>query len=69
MQTGQYSRLVRMKEITDRLGVCRATVYNMIRAKEFPPPKKKGRSSFWLEEDILGKIAEITGDAAHARLQ
>lgn len=69
MHTSSCTRLVKMKEVVLRLGMCRATVYNMIHRGEFPPPKKRGRSSFWREEDVSAKIAEIIGDDAPVRIQ
>jgi prophage regulatory protein len=61
MSNQPVSRLVRLKEVTKRLGVCPATVYNMIQRGEFPKPGKHGRSSVWSEEDVSAKIAEILG--------
>jgi len=40
-------RLLRLREITARLGVSRATVYQWISLGKFPPPTKLGKSSCW----------------------
>jgi len=40
-------RLLRLHEVTARLGVSRATIYQWIAAQKFPRPVKLGKSSCW----------------------
>lgn len=50
-------RLVRMPEVCSKIGVGRSTLYKMIQAANFPPPKQLGgRTVAWLESDIDGWI-------------
>ena len=49
----QGKRLVRMREVCNKIGVGRSTLYKMIHAGNFPPPKQLGgRTVAWLESDI-----------------
>lgn len=47
-------KLLSVKEVVSTLGVCRATVYNMIKKGELPPAKKisAGRVG-WLSDDVV----------------
>lgn len=45
--TKQSERFVRMRELTERLQVSRATIYKMIKDGRFPAPIKLGKSSCW----------------------
>lgn len=47
------SRLIRCQEVTHRIGISKATVYNWINAGRFPKPIELGGGRVaWLEEDI-----------------
>ena len=51
MDTGK--RLLRIKEVCQRVGLCRASVYNMVRRDEFPNPLQVGAQAVrWRSEDI-----------------
>lgn len=43
---------IRISVVMDRVGFKRTKIYAMIKNGEFPPPKKDGCSSFWLESEI-----------------
>lgn len=40
-------RLIRMPEVTQTIGLSRATIYRMIDKGEFPQPVRQGRTSAW----------------------
>lgn len=46
------NRLIRLPEVLEKVGVCRAKVYDMIKQGEFPKPRKIGRSSLWVNSEI-----------------
>ena len=46
-------RLLRIHDVSARLGVSRSTIYSMIRAGTFPPAKLIGRrTAVWRESEI-----------------
>ena len=53
------AKILRLKEVNEVTGVCRATMYLMRKAGKFPQPIHiSPRSVGWLEEDINQWIAE-----------
>jgi prophage regulatory protein len=47
------SRLIRKPEIKERFGIPNSTLYDAIKAKQFPAPVKlSARSVGWLEEEV-----------------
>ena len=51
-------RLIRRKELEDRIGLARSTIYRMINEGMFPRPVRIGRRAVaWLESDIERWIA------------
>jgi len=46
------AKFLKQKEVESKIGVCKATVYNWIKDKAFPKPKKIGSSVRWIEEEI-----------------
>lgn len=42
-----HERLIRMPEVTQTIGLSRATIYRMIDKGEFPQPVRQGRTSAW----------------------
>jgi prophage regulatory protein len=52
-------QLLRMKQVTQRIGLCGARVYQMIGAGEFPKPIKLGdRAIAFLESEVNDWIAK-----------
>ncbi|MEE2000022.1 AlpA family transcriptional regulator [Alkalimonas sp. MEB108] len=52
-------RLLRMPSVQDRVGLCKASIYNRIKDGTFPKPVSLGgKSVAWLESDINQWIAE-----------
>lgn len=45
-------RLIRLAEVMNLTGLCRASVYNYIKAGIFPPPAKFGKNSLWEYSEI-----------------
>ncbi|GAB6182804.1 helix-turn-helix transcriptional regulator [Thermodesulfovibrio hydrogeniphilus] len=45
-------RLLRMNEVTNKVGLKKAAIYGMIQEGLFPPQIKIGKASLWLEEEI-----------------
>ncbi|MGI4813411.1 MAG: helix-turn-helix transcriptional regulator [Janthinobacterium lividum] len=47
-------KVIRMKELTQKIGLGKSTIYRKINAKQFPVPFTigMGRAAGWLESDI-----------------
>ena len=53
MNSSNNNSFKRLSGLTVRLGLSKSTIYKMIQAGTFPPPKQLGlRSVAWLESDI-----------------
>jgi excisionase family DNA binding protein len=50
-------RYLTVKEVAERLHVCRASIY-LWRRRDFPPPLKFGRSSRWRDTELEEWIAK-----------
>jgi prophage regulatory protein len=50
-------RLLRLADVVARCGVCRSTIYRMIKSAQFPPPRKAGAASRWRESDVQAWVA------------
>ena len=47
------TRILRLKEVCSRVGLCRASIYRMVRGGEFPRSVLLGaRSVGWRESDV-----------------
>lgn len=60
MSTKNSSRL-RIRDVQERLGVCRRTVYNLIHRGLIPEPRQQGGLSFWEEGDLAKLLAAPRG--------
>ena len=59
-------RLIRMNEVTQRIGLCKASVYNRINSGDFPKPVSIGGGRVaWLETDIDQWISERLAISGH----
>ena len=57
--TTNKPRLIRRSEVVARVGLCKASIYNRMRAGEFPKPIPIGGGRVaWLESDIDDWITE-----------
>lgn len=58
----ENKRLIRLTEVMNLTGICRASIYNYIKAGIFPSPAKFGKSSLWeyneIQEWIEKRLAE-----------
>lgn len=54
--------LLRMPELTKKLGVSRSSVYKMIKERGFPPPVKLGRIAAWRLSDVAAYLNEDAPD-------
>ncbi|RUR31168.1 helix-turn-helix transcriptional regulator [Vreelandella nanhaiensis] len=53
------NRLIRIKEVMDRTGLARSTVYKYISLGQFPHPIKLGtRAVAWVEREVEAWICE-----------
>ena len=70
-QTPNRERLLRLKEVQDRVGLCGSHIYNLIRENRFPAPIKLlgSRRSAWVESEIdawINKQIEAGRDEGEA---
>lgn len=49
---GQHKRFIRLAEVINLTGLCRATIYHYIKQSGFPSPAKFGKSSLWEYNEI-----------------
>ncbi len=53
-------RILRMRQVVEMVGLCRASIYNKMRDEAFPRQVKLGRLSGWLESEVQDWIREQT---------
>jgi len=54
----QFPRVMRIREVTLALGLCRSTIYRMMQENRFPKPLHlSGRAVGWTSEDIAEWLA------------
>lgn len=52
-------KVIRIPAVIDMVGMCKASIYNMIKRGEFPAPIKLGpKASGWLVNEVQGWITE-----------
>lgn len=54
------TELYRIKQLTEFLNISRATIYRLIKRRQFPAPKKLGGISVWTKEDIEEWVNIVT---------
>ena len=53
-------KLIRIKEVMDRTGLARSTIYKYISEEKFPQPTKLGpRTVAWVESEIENWINDL----------
>ena len=57
--TPNNTRALRLKDVCHKTGISRATVYDLISKGQFPPPRKLGCTSVWLESEIDAHLASL----------
>ena len=65
----EKTKLIRISEVIDRTGFCRAWIYRLIKNNSFPAPVKTGERSIAfieseIDEWINQRIAESRGEVA-----
>lgn len=45
-------RLLRLKEVQDRVGMSKTTIYDRVKAKTFPAPVHLGTMAAWVESEV-----------------
>ncbi|HDZ07746.1 helix-turn-helix transcriptional regulator [Pseudohongiella sp.] len=62
--------LLRMPDVTKRMGVSKATIYNMINEGTFPPPVKLGeRTSVFPEHEVAKLQTAIIAGASNEEVK
>lgn len=57
-------RLIRLAEVIEIVGYCKAMIYRKIRAGTFPRPYKPGgASSRWSLREVTDWVASVKGEA------
>lgn len=51
-EVGVENRMLRLPELSNRVGLGRTKIYEMIKEGEFPRPIKAGRASLWHSQAI-----------------
>lgn len=56
-QHSQTPRIIRLSEVVARVGLCRASIYNLIKAGDFPAQIQLGLNSVgWVESEVQSWI-------------
>lgn len=65
----QNTRLIRIKEVMDKTGIARSTIWYMVKNETFPVPRKLSpRVTVWVESEIDEFIEKIINDG-HSKCQ
>ncbi|PZQ54162.1 MAG: transcriptional regulator [Novosphingobium pentaromativorans] len=57
-------RLIRLSEVIEIVGYCKAMIYRKVRQGTFPAPYKPGGSSSrWSYHEVTAWVASVKGDA------
>lgn len=60
MDKAKSLRILRMPEVLEKIGLCKASIYNRIADGSFPKPVRLGgRSVGWIESDLDEWISEL----------
>lgn len=52
METNARTRLIRLPQLIELVGMQKTAIYARIKAGTFPPPAKNGRASVWSESEV-----------------
>ena len=58
--TSYPNRLVRLPEVLDMVAISRAQLYRLISSRQFPAPRKLGRSSLWPLDEVHEWVRDIS---------
>lgn len=61
-----YGKFLKLADVMQSIGVSQAMVYKLMHdeRRPFPQPVKIGRSSVWIERDVVAWKAIVAGDRA-----
>lgn len=54
-----HSQLLKIADVQRRTQLCRASIYNHVKAGAFPAPVKIGKHSRWLESEVEQYISGL----------
>jgi prophage regulatory protein len=60
-------RLLRLKEVQDKLGMSKTTIYDRVRTKSFPAPVHLGTMAAWVESGVDAWILDRINDRDHGK--
>ncbi|MFG6111165.1 helix-turn-helix transcriptional regulator [Stenotrophomonas nematodicola] len=60
-------RLLRLKEVQDRVGMSKTTIYDRVRTKNFPAPVHLGTMAAWVESEVDAWILDRINDRDHGK--
>jgi len=52
MNNQPQRRIIRLPEVSERVGLGKTAIYSRIKDHTFPSPIKLGRASGWIEEEV-----------------
>lgn len=55
-------RLLRLKEVQDRVGMSKTTIYDRVKTKSFPAPVHLGTLAAWVESEVDAWILDRIKD-------
>jgi predicted DNA-binding transcriptional regulator AlpA len=55
-------RLMRMRQLPDKVGLSESRIFELVRAQRFPPPTRIDGSTLWSENEIDRWISERLAD-------
>ncbi len=58
MNTESQRRIIRLPEVSQRVGLGKTAIYERIKEHTFPAPIKLGRASGWIEEEVQKWVDE-----------
>lgn len=57
-------RLIRLPEVLDMVGLGKTTLYEMIKTREFPQPRKVRHLSVWVESEVQEWVKSLIAPRA-----
>ncbi len=60
-------RLLRLKEVQERVGMSKTTIYDRMRTGTFPVPVHLGTMAAWVESEIEGWILARIAERDHGQ--
>lgn len=58
--------IIRMKQLVKKVGLCKATLYNMVKKGEFPRQLRIGqRATGWRRSEVLAWMEQREGRPTH----